>query len=138
MNSAAIKMPARTQKLLSVILGALLGGLMWRFRGTHGYGGSWGLIAVGTALTLLIFAFYGSTIKSRNGFVLLPVFAISAGLTVTGWGASNGLLSGYIYSVAEFPGEGEKVLERSDLYRGRFGLLRLLCKGKGREGEGKK
>ncbi|MBR4766705.1 MAG: hypothetical protein IK085_08080 [Clostridia bacterium] len=110
MNSVAIKMPARTQKLLSVILGALLGGLMWRFRGTHGYGGSWGLIAVGTALTLLIFAFYGSTIKSRNGFVLLPVFAISAGLTVTGWGASNGLLSGYIYSVAEFPGEGEKVL----------------------------
>ena len=101
-------MPSGADKALSVILGALLGGLMWRFRGSHGYGGSWGLIAVGTALTLLIFAFYGKSIK--NGFVLLPVLAVSAGLTVTGWGASNGLLSGYIKSVAEFPGEGERVL----------------------------
>ena len=108
MQDAKTRMPSGADKALSVILGALLGGLMWRFRGSHGYGGSWGLIAVGTALTLLIFAFYGKSIK--NGFVLLPVLAVSAGLTVTGWGASNGLLSGYIKSVAEFPGEGERVL----------------------------
>lgn len=101
-------MPSAGQKALSVVLGALLGGIMWRFRGTHGYGGSWGLIAVGTAFTLLIFVFYEKSIK--NGFVLFPVLAISMGLTVTGWGASNGLLSGYIYSTAEFPGEGERVL----------------------------
>ena len=113
MNPAASLSPARAQKILSVVLGALLGGLMWRFRGTHGYGGSWGLIAVGTALTLLIFAFYGGKIKGRNGFVLLPVFAVSAGLTVTGWGASNGLLSGYIHSIAEFPDEGERILQFS-------------------------
>ncbi len=108
MQDAKTRMPSGADKALSVVLGALLGGLMWRFRGSHGYGGSWGLIAVGTALTLLIFAFYGKSIK--NGFVLLPVLAVSAGLTVTGWGASNGLLSGYIKSVAEFPGEGERVL----------------------------
>ena len=101
MQGDKIRMPSGAQKALSVFLGALLGGLMWRFRGTHGYGGSWGLIAVGTALTLLIFVFYGKTIK--NSFVLLPVLAVSMGLTVTGWGASNGLLSGFIHSTAEFP-----------------------------------
>ena len=111
MQGDMIKMPSGARKALSVFLGALLGGLMWRFRGTHGYGGSWGLVAVGTAFALLIFVFYGKSIK--NGFVLLPVLAVSMGLTVTGWGASNGLLSGYIHSAAEFPGEGEHVLQFS-------------------------
>lgn len=108
MQNSTVIMPSKGQKIFSVVLGALLGGVMWRFRGTHGYGGSWGLIAVGTAFTLLVFVFYGKAVK--NGFVLLPVLAVSMGLTVTGWGASNGLLSGYIRSVAEFPGEGERVL----------------------------
>ena len=95
-------------KALGIIMGASLGGMMWRFRGTHGYGGSWGLIAVGTALALLIYAFYGKRIK--HGFKLLPVLAISAGLTVTGWGACNSLLSGSISSIAAFPDGAEKVL----------------------------
>ena len=68
MQGDMIKMPSGARKALSVFLGALLGGLMWRFRGTHGYGGSWGLVAVGTAFALLIFVFYGKSIKTDSFF----------------------------------------------------------------------
>lgn len=71
-------------KAVSVILGALLTGFMWRARGTHGFGSFWGLVAVGTMVTLLIFAFYGNRKKMK--FELMPIGALLMGATVPAWG----------------------------------------------------
>ena len=42
-------------KIISVILGAIIGGFMWRCRGDGGFGSSWGLYSVGLVLMLIIY-----------------------------------------------------------------------------------
>ena len=93
----------KPDKILSVILGALLTGFMWRFRGTHGFGAFWGLVCVGSMVTLLIFAFYGN--RSKMKFELIPIGALMMGITVPAWGAVVNMPGGRITSVAAFAGE---------------------------------
>ncbi len=93
----------RWQKNVSIILGALLTGFMWRFRGSHGFGAFWGLVCVGSMITMLIFAFYGNRAKMK--FELIPIGAVMTGITVPAWGAAVNMPGGRIESVALFTGE---------------------------------
>ncbi len=91
------------EKAVSVILGALLTGFMWRFRGTHGFGAFWGVVCVGSMVTLLIFAFYGN--RSKMKFELIPIGAMMMGITVPAWGAVVNMPGGRIESIMIFSGE---------------------------------
>lgn len=61
-------------KILSVVLGALIGAFMWRCRGESGFGSSWGLYSVALVLLLLIWHFYGKRRGMR--YEMLPVGAL--------------------------------------------------------------
>ena len=39
---------------LHILLGALLMGLLWRVRGEHGWGSSWGLLNAGFVFTMFL------------------------------------------------------------------------------------
>lgn len=90
-------------KLLSVILGALMGGFMWRCRGSGGWGSSWGLYAVGLVLMLLIYHFY----SDRQGMKLemIPLGSFLLGLGVTGYGTVIEQMGGILWSDLPYKGE---------------------------------
>ncbi|MCR5150457.1 MAG: hypothetical protein K6B52_04465 [Clostridiales bacterium] len=119
-----IKLNKKGEKIISVILGALITGFMWRCRGSHGFGSSWGLFAVGTTLTLLIFAFYGN--KSTMKFELIPLGALMFGATVTGWGTVNGQMAGVLSSQIPLAGQTEVTLTPVSPYKG---LIMMLIMG---------
>jgi len=83
-------------KALSVILGALIGGFIWRCRGESGFGSSWGLYSVGLVLILLIYNFYGS--RKGMKYELIPFGAFMTGLGVTGYATVIHQTAGFIYS----------------------------------------
>lgn len=70
-------------KVMSIFLGILMGGFMWRCRGEGGFGSSWGLYSVGIILMLLIYAVYGRRQKMK--YELIPLGAFFLGLGVTGY-----------------------------------------------------
>ena len=90
-------------KFLSIILGAVCGGYMWRCRGETGWGSSWGLYSVGLMLLMLIWLFYGN----RKGFKfeLIPFGAFLMGLAVTGYGTVIDQLGGVLYTDPPYLGE---------------------------------
>ncbi len=114
------------EKAVSVILGALLTGFMWRFRGTHGFGAFWGLVCVGSMVTLLIFAFYGN--RSKMKFELIPIGAVMMGITVPAWGAVVNMPGGRIESVALFAGE---TVQRTEQISQGAGIAFMLMLGFG-------
>ncbi len=67
--------------------------------GEHGYGSSWGLLTVGIAVLLVIFALYGY--RRKIDILLLSASAVSFMFTTPGWGTLNsqitGVLSGGVY-----------------------------------------
>lgn len=90
-------------KIISVILGALMGGFMWRVRGEGGFGSSWGLFSVGIVLMLLLFHFYGH--KKGMRYELIPIGALMLGLGVTGYGTVIEQLAGVVWSDLPYAGE---------------------------------
>lgn len=106
-------------KLASVILGALLGGFMWRCRGEGGWGSSWGLCGVGLVMMLLIYHFYGN--RKGMKFEMIPIGALFMSLGVTGYATviieSSGILwSDLPYSGTLIGGEMPKFIgERGDI-----------------------
>ena len=90
-------------KILSVILGALMCGFMWRCRGSGGWGSSWGLYGVGLVLMLLIYHFY----SDRKGmkFEMIPIGAFLLGLGVTGYGTVIEQMGGVLWSDLPYSGE---------------------------------
>ena len=90
-------------KLVSVILGALMCGFMWRCRGSGGWGSSWGLYGVGLVLMLLIYHFY----SNRKGmkFEMIPIGAFLLGLGVTGYGTVIEQMGGVLWSDLPYSGE---------------------------------
>ncbi len=90
-------------KILSVILGAVIGGFMWRCRGDGGFGSSWGLYAVGLAIMLLIYHIYGN--RKGMKFEMIPLGGLMLGLSVTGYGTVIQGLAGIVWS--DLPYEGE-------------------------------
>lgn len=110
------------KKLLSVILGTLMGGFMWRCRGESGFGSSWGLYSVALILLLLIWNFYGK----RGGMKLekIGIGALLAGLGVTGYATVIEQLAGVVYS--DLPYQGQVVYLPVNPYSG---LVILLIMG---------
>lgn len=90
-------------KILSVILGAVMCGFMWRCRGSGGWGSSWGLYAVGLVLMLLIYHFY----SDRKGmkFEMIPIGSFLLGLGVTGYGTVIEQMGGVLWSDLPYSGE---------------------------------
>lgn len=114
----------RGKKILSIILCALICGFMWRVRGEHGFGSSWGLAGVFAVLTLLIYAFYGNRAKIK--YELIPIGCITAFLATPAWGVVNGLAGGYMRSGAVSPETGE---ELQMTVNGYHGLIMLILTG---------
>lgn len=90
-------------KTLMVLAFAIMTGFMWRVRGSHGWGSMWGMFAVGVAMVLFIFAFFGN--RKKMSYEAIPVAVILMGITNGGWGTLNGQMGGYLGSTAPFTGE---------------------------------
>lgn len=87
---------SKLQKLVAVVMGAFLMGALWRFRGEHGYGASWGLLTVGVVFLLLVFAIFG--FRRKINFFLYALTAVSFMLTTPGWGTLNSQITGILES----------------------------------------
>ena len=90
-------------KIVSVLLGAILGGFMWRCRGDGGFGSSWGLYSVGLVLMLLIYHFYGN--RKGMKYEMIPLGAFMLGLSVTGYATVIVQLAGVVWSDLPYSGE---------------------------------
>ena len=90
-------------KIISIFLGAIIGGFMWRCRGDGGFGSSWGLYSVGLVFMLLIYHFYGN----RKGikYEMIPLGALMLGLSVTGYATVIVQLAGVVWSDLPYSGE---------------------------------
>lgn len=90
-------------KIISVILGAVIGGFMWRCRGDGGFGSSWGLYSVGLVFMLLIYHFYGN--RKGMKYEMIPLGGLMLGLSVTGYGTVIMQLAGVLGSDMPYSGE---------------------------------
>lgn len=90
-------------KIISVILGAIIGGFMWRCRGDGGFGSSWGLYSVGLVLMLLIYHFYGK--RKGMKYEMIPLGGLMLGLSVTGYATVLEQLAGVVWSDLPYSGE---------------------------------
>lgn len=83
------------QNAITILMGALLLGLLWRVRGEHGWGSSWGLLNAGLVYTLFIFVIK----DARQKFDLkhLALISISFMFTTPGWGTLLNQITGVIY-----------------------------------------
>lgn len=81
-------------KSFAVFAGALLLGFLWRVRGTHGWGSSWGLLAAGFVFTLFLTAAAGQ--NNRPPMRLIALTALSFMLTAPAWGTLLGQITGIL------------------------------------------
>jgi len=116
---------SKPQKAAAVAMGAFLMGALWRFRGEHGYGASWGLLTCGMVFLLLVFALFG--FRRKINILLYSLTAAAFMLSTPGWGTLNGQLTGILDSgVAGENGQPLRVFI-SPL----SGLFMMLCLGFG-------
>lgn len=90
-------------KVFSIVLGAIIGGFMWRCRGEGGFGSSWGLYSVGLVLMLFIYHFYSD--KKGMKYEMIPLGGLMLGLSVTGYATVLHELVGVIESDLPYFGE---------------------------------
>lgn len=114
---------SKSMKILSIILGTLAGGFLWRCRGESGWGSSWGLYSVGLILLLLIYQFYGK--RSNMKYENICIGAALTGLGVTGYATVIEQLAGVVYSDLPYAG-GDPVYSPVDPYSG---LIIILIMG---------
>ncbi len=109
---------------LHILLGALLMGLLWRVRGEHGWGSSWGLLNAGFIFTMFIIVIKGSRQKLDIGWLSLT--ALSFMLTTPGWGTLLSQITGIIYDAEDWFNGG------SDVYTSvGSAVFLMLCLGFG-------
>ena len=92
---------------LTILLGALLLGLLWRIRGEHGWGSSWGLLNAGFVFTMFIVVVKGSRQKLDIGWLSLT--ALTFMLTTPGWGTLLSQITGIIYDAEDWINGGNDV-----------------------------
>ena len=95
------------KSILTVILGALLMGLLWRVRGEHGWGSSWGLLNAGFIFTIFIVIIKGSRQKLDIGWLSLTSLAFM--LSTPGWGTLLSQITGIIYDAEDWSNGGADV-----------------------------
>jgi len=114
------------QQVLAIVSSACLMGIMWRARGSHGFGAKWGMFAVAFVFMLFIYALYGK--RKKMNYEMLPLPAVFAALTAGGWGTLNSQMNGYLSSSANFVGEeAYRYIEISEY----SGLIIMLLLGFG-------
>ena len=84
----------KIQSFFYVLCGAFLLGMLWRFRGTHGWGSGWGVLACGFVFMLFLTAVLNRPQKSQ--FPALCIAAFSFMLTTPGWGTFLDSLTGVL------------------------------------------
>ncbi len=92
---------------LTILLGALLMGLLWRVRGEHGWGSSWGLLNTGFVFTMFLVVVKGNRQKFDIGWLSLT--ALSFMLTTPGWGTLLSQITGIIYDAEDWSIGGSDV-----------------------------
>lgn len=86
------------QKLFLIFAGALLTGAMWRARGSHGWGSSWGVLTVALMFTFFVYAVFKR--KTNASFFQIVTAGIACMLTTPAWGTLVNQTSGYFTSDA--------------------------------------
>lgn len=86
-------------QLFTVLIGALLMGFLWRVRGTHGWGSSWGLLNAGFIFTMFIIMVIGERKKLNFGW--LAITSLSFMLTVPAWGTLLDQITGVLFNATE-------------------------------------
>lgn len=84
--------------IFAVLIGALLMGLLWRVRGTTGWGSSWGLLNAGFVFTMFLILAGGARQKMNAGW--LGLTTLSFMLTVPAWGTLLGQITGVLVDEA--------------------------------------
>ena len=79
MNTLSTRNLSGGTKALMLIAFSIMTGFMWRVRGDHGWGSMWGMFAVGVAMMLFIFAFFGN--RKKMNYEAIPVAVILLGQT---------------------------------------------------------
>ena len=87
------------KQVLEIIMGALLMGLLWRVRGEHGWGSSWGLLNAGFIFTMFVVFIKGSRKKLDLGWIGLT--ALSFMITTPGWGTLLNQITGVLHVADE-------------------------------------
>ena len=77
-------------------MGAMLLGLLWRVRGEHGWGSSWGLLNAGLVFTLFVVLIKGA--RQRLDMKHIALISIAFMFTTPGWGTIINQITGVIYS----------------------------------------
>lgn len=103
MNTLSTRNLSAGTKALMLVAFSVMTGFMWRVRGDHGWGSMWGMFAVGVAMMLFIFAFFGN--KKKMTYEAIPIAVFLLGITNGGWGTLNSQMGGYLGSTAAFTGE---------------------------------
>ena len=86
-------------QLFTILIGALLMGFLWRVRGTHGWGSSWGLLNAGFIFTMFIIMVIGERKKLNFGW--LAITSLSFMLTVPAWGTLLDQITGVLFNATE-------------------------------------
>ncbi len=87
------------KQITTIIMGALLMGLLWRVRGEHGWGSSWGLLNAGFIFTMFVVFIKGSRKKLDLGWISLT--ALSFMITTPGWGTLLNQITGVLHLADE-------------------------------------
>ena len=87
-------MSSKLKNVLSILVGALLMGLLWRIRGTGGWGSSWGLLNAGAVFMLFVVIIAGPRKKLNLGWI--GVSSLAFMLTVPTWGTFLSLMTGIL------------------------------------------
>lgn len=84
----------RYRIILLTLLGALVCGMLWRIRGTHGWGGETGIFNVGLIFTIFLVIITGGTAKTTPGRISLTALAFMC--STPAWGTFLNQIKGVI------------------------------------------
>ena len=87
------------KQITEIIMGALLMGLLWRVRGEHGWGSSWGLLNAGFIFTMFVVFIKGNRKKLDLGWI--GITALSFMITTPGWGTLLNQITGVLHTADE-------------------------------------
>lgn len=90
-----MKKKSVAENIITVLMGALLLGLLWRVRGEHGWGSSWGLLNAGFVYTLFIVLIKGT--RQKLDLKHIALISIAFMFTTPGWGTLLKQITGVIY-----------------------------------------
>ncbi len=90
-----MKKKSVTENIIIILMGALLLGLLWRVRGEHGWGSSWGLLNAGFVYTLFIVLIKGT--RQKLDLKHIALISIAFMFTTPGWGTLLKQITGVIY-----------------------------------------